>query len=134
MNLTVNWNLFANVASEAKCRRIIEVIQPIIGHLEDVHVERYRKDTTMFKIYGTTALQENTAQDAVYKVMKILGGLSRAWIVSSPSEEDGLEFGGASQPGSISVQGVDSVSFKVLPKQPPRQVAYPPSLKPLVAE
>lgn len=114
MKVLIHWNIFANVGSESKCHKVVANIEAALGlPLSSPKIERYRKDQTMFKILADTSITVPNVEDAVFKVITKAGRLSRAWVVSAPSEDSALKFGGASQPGSVAIQGIDSISFSV---------------------
>lgn len=126
MNCEIDWTFFFEVGSPEKARRLFKrVADALEFQLNEVSTERYWKLKSLYKVHAKSHFAVGDVKDMNYVVMRNLGRLSRAWIVSSPVEDGGWQFGGATQTGSVEIPGVDSISFAAVASQMdlPRQIA-----------
>jgi hypothetical protein len=124
MQVLIHWNIFANVNSEQKCRKVITSIEKALGsNFANLKIEKYWKDKHLFKVQAISKIDVRSDRDGFFDIMTKAGHLSRSWSISTPSENSPLEFGGASQPGSGIIPGIDSVAFDVARSDSPDVLA-----------
>jgi len=127
MKVNIDWCFFFEVNSEQKAKKLIEKISASMGlPFDQVKAERYWKDKALFRVGAKSKFEVATPKDELYEIMMTAGRIARAWTVSAPSEEDILEFGGTTQPGSVRIPGVDSISFRVVRPESDQEGARPP--------
>lgn len=113
MAFCIDWTIFAKVATEQKCRRIIEAAENAIGQrFSEISIERYWKDPSLFKVDAKCCVEAATVRDAFYSIITTANGLAHRWIVNGPTEGHVWEFSGSADKGSIRVQGIESADFR----------------------
>lgn len=112
MKFSIDWTVFLDVNTRTKCDKLIDKISKSLElELTDVKIEQYWKDKTLFKVNARSDFDAPTVKDALFLVMTTASRLAHAWIVAVPPEEPQWEFGGSANPGSIRLQGIDSIAF-----------------------
>ena len=112
MKMDVTWSMFLAANSRAKCEKLLEKIQNLDLNFRLVGIEPYFKDKSLYKIKGESQFEAPSVNDGYYSIMSKASSLARSWSVTVPENSDEWDFSGASNPGSIRIPGVESISFE----------------------
>lgn len=116
MNFAVDWELYLDVTTPEKAKRCVEKLSDSteINFVLD-HMERYNKGKITYKASLKSTAEGSSLADALGATVKKANRIARTWAITGTDLED-ANFGeiiGTAMPKTISVQGVESMEFRI---------------------
>jgi hypothetical protein len=111
LTVTAAWVAFLRVGDERAARKLILRLQETLAvPLELGAVEKYWKDTSLYRCTFTTEVEAEDRATAIYAVLRTARRLAPGWFVNNLPPSDGLD-GWASE--MIAVAGVTEIGFSL---------------------
>ena len=110
--MKIDWSLYLAAHSKATCDRLLQKIRDAGVEIVVVNAEPYSKGKSLIKVRGESHVKAETINEGYYSVMRKANRLARTWSVTVPEGDGAWSFSAASNPGSVRIQGIESISFE----------------------
>ena len=117
MNLAIDWDLYMDVTTPEKAKRLIQKLSDLTGiRFEMDTLDRYNKGKITFKAHLKSSAEGSNVADGMWATVKKVNRIARTWAITGTDEEDTDcgEIIGTAMPKTISVQGVESMEFRMV--------------------
>lgn len=116
MNLAVDWDLYMDVTTPEKAKRLVQKLSELTGLCFEIRsLDRYNKGKITFKAHLRSTGEGSTLADGMWATVKKVNRIARTWAITGTDLEDTDcgEIIGTAMPKTISVQGVESMEFRI---------------------
>jgi hypothetical protein len=117
MNFVIDWYLYMDVTTPEKAKRLVQKLSDLTGICFELDtLDRYNKGKITFKAHLRSNSEGNTLADGMWATVKQANRIARTWAITGTDLEDANcgEIIGTAMPKTISVQGVESMEFRIL--------------------
>jgi hypothetical protein len=116
MNFFINWDLYVDVTTPEKAKRLVQKLSDLAGICFEINtLDRYDKGKITFKAHLRSTVEASTLADGMWATVKKVNRIARTWAITGTDleDEDCGEIIGTAMPKTISVQGVESMEFRI---------------------